>query len=201
MKPKMYNLILELLPTSELKQMYFYPNKEKFAKLTNESFDKAFVESNEHNYVALLDAGWTDLGSWHSLSNLKKKPEHGLTLYTEGDYSKTIKPWGYFEVLLETDLSKVKFLSINPDQMLSMQMHEHRSETWYITQGIATVIKNELTFILHPGESIIIDKKEKHRIQNFSDEVLEIIEVQTGSYFGEDDIVRFDDIYGRRDFH
>ena len=201
MHPKIYNQILELLPPTELQQMYFYPNRDEFAKLIDVSFDKAFVEFNKNNYVALLDAGWTDLGSWHSLSNLQKNPEHGLTLYAEGDYSRTTKPWGYFEVLLETDFSKVKFLSINPDQMLSMQMHEHRSETWYITQGIATVTKDELTFVLHPGESIVIDKKEKHRIQNFGDEVLEIIEVQTGTYFGEDDIVRFEDIYGRRDFH
>ena len=54
---------------------------------------------------------------------------------------------------------------------------------------------------LHPGESIVIDKKEKHRVQNFGDETLEIIEIQTGTYFGEDDIVRFEDKYGRKDFH
>ena len=107
----------------------------------------------------------------------------------------------YDAFLFETEFSKVKILSVDAGQMLSMQMHEHRSETWYITQGIATVTKDELTFVLHPGESIVIDKKEKHRIQNFGDEVLEIIEVQTGTYFGEDDIVRFEDIYGRRDFH
>ena len=61
-------------------------------------------------------------------------------------------------------------------------------------------IENEI-LELHPGESIIIDKKEKHRVQNFGDETLEIIEVQTGTYFGEDDIVRFEDKYGRKDFH
>ena len=85
--------------------------------------------------------------------------------------------------------------------MLSMQMHEHRTETWYITQGLATVTLDNQTFELHPGESIVIDKKEKHRVQNFGDEVLEIIEIQTGTYFGEDDIVRFEDMYGRKDFH
>ena len=149
----------------------------------------------------MLDAGWTDLGSWHSLSNLQKKPEHGLTLYSEGEYPRTVKPWGFFEVLLETEKSKVKILSINPQQKLSMQMHEHRSETWYITQGVATVTKSDSVHELYPGESIVIDKKEKHRIENFHDEILEIIEIQTGSYFGEDDIVRFEDIYGRKDLH
>jgi mannose-1-phosphate guanylyltransferase/mannose-6-phosphate isomerase len=85
--------------------------------------------------------------------------------------------------------------------MLSMQMHQHRSETWYVTQGLATVTKNDETIELHPGESILIDKKDKHRVQNFGTEVLEIIEVQTGTYFGEDDIYRFEDIYGRKDLH
>ena len=200
-KPEMYSLLLDLLPTSELNQIYFYPDKEKFSKLKDISFDKAIVESNEHNYVAILDAGWTDLGSWHSLSTLQKQPEHGLTLYTEGDYPRIEKPWGYFEVLFETEFSKVKILSVDPDQMLSMQMHEYRSETWYVTQGIATVTKGETTFELYPGENVVIDQKERHRVQNLGTDVLEIIEIQTGTYFGEDDIVRFEDIYGRKDFH
>ncbi len=199
-EPDMYSLMLELLTNSELNQIYFYPDKEKFSRLKDISFDKAIVESNEHNYVSILDAGWTDLGSWQSLSNLKKNPEHGLTLYAD-DYSRIEKPWGYFEVLFETEFSKVKILSIDAGQMLSMQMHEHRSETWHITQGTATVTKGDTTLELHAGESIIIDQKEKHRVQNFSNEVLEIIEIQTGTYFGEDDIVRFEDMYGRKDFH
>ena len=196
-----YSLMYDLLPTSELSQIYFYPDKNIFSKLPNISFDKAFVESNEQNLVATLEAGWTDLGSWHSLSNLQKEPEHGLTLYSEGDYSRTEKPWGYFEVLLESESSKVKILSVNPGQMLSLQMHEHRSETWYVTQGIATVTKGNTTFNLQPGESVEIDQKERHRVQNSGNEVLEIIEIQTGTYFGEDDIIRFEDIYGRKDFH
>tara|TARA_Y100001970_G_scaffold279623_1_gene387295 strand:+ start:8451 stop:9695 length:1245 start_codon:yes stop_codon:yes gene_type:complete len=199
--PMMYSLMQDLLPSSELNQMYFYPDKEKFSKLTDISFDKAFVESNKKNLVVTLEAGWTDLGSWHTLSNLQKKPEYGLTFYTEGDYPRTEKPWGYFEVLFESDSSKVKILSVDPGQMLSMQMHEHRSETWYVTQGIATVTKGDITFDLNPGESVEIDQKERHRVKNSGSEVLEIIEIQTGTYFGEDDIVRFEDIYGRTDYH
>ena len=160
-KPEMYSLLLDLLPAPEDDQIYFYPNKDKFSKLTDISFDKAIVESNPHNYLVTLDAGWTDLGSWHSLSNLQKQPEHGLTLYTDGDYPRTEKPWGYFEILFETEFSKVKILSVDPGQMLSMQMHEHRSETWYVTQGIATVTKEDLKLELYPGESVVIDKKEK----------------------------------------
>ena len=80
-------------------------------------------------------------------------------------------------------------------------MHEHRSETWYVTQGVATVTKGEEIINLYPGESIIIEKNEKHRIENLKNEILELIEIQTGTYFGEDDIIRIEDIYGRKDFH
>ena len=104
--------MMGLLPIEELNQLYFYPDREKFSQLENISFDKAFVESNSDNYVANLDAGWTVLGSWHSLSILQKNPEHGLTLYSEGNYPRTEKPWGFFEVLIETEFSKVKILSI-----------------------------------------------------------------------------------------
>lgn len=200
-KIKTYNIIKDILSALDLKHMYFYPNKEKFSLLENISFDKAFVESNNKNYVVSLDAGWTDLGSWHSLSNLHKNPEHGLTLYSKEKFIRTDKPWGYFEVLLETESSKVKILSISPHQKLSLQMHEHRSETWYITQGVATVTKENERISLYPGESIIINKNEKHRIENLESEVLELIEIQTGTYFGEDDIIRLEDMYGRKDFH
>ena len=200
-RPEMYFLLSDLLTTFEDDQIYFYPDKEKFSKLRDISFDKAIVECNDNNYAVILDAGWTDLGSWHSLSNLQKKPEHGLTLYADGDYPRTEKPWGYFEVLFETEFSKVKILSVKPGQMLSMQMHEYRSEKWYVTQGIATVTKGYTTQELHPGENVVIDQKERHRVQNLGSEVLEIIEIQTGTYFGEDDIIRFEDIYGRKDFH
>mgnify|MGYP001175707380 FL=1 len=197
----LYDQILDLLPSSELNQKYFYFDKHKFSELQNISFDKAFVELNADNYIVNLDAGWTDLGSWHSLSNLQKKPEHGLTLYTDGNFARTNKPWGYFEVLIETENSKVKILSINPNQKLSLQKHEHRSETWYVTQGVATVTKGEEIMELYSGESVVIEKREKHRIENLNDDVLEIIEIQAGTYFGEDDIVRLEDIYGRKDLH
>ena len=196
-----YYQISDLLPSSELNQKYFYFDKHKFSKLQNISFDKAFVELNAENYVMNLDAGWTDLGSWHSLSNLQKKPEHGLTLYTDGNFVRINKPWGYFEVLIETENSKVKILSINPSQKLSLQKHEHRSETWYVIQGVATVTKGEEIMELVTGESVVIEQREKHRIENLNDEVLEIIEIQAGTYFGEDDIVRLEDIYGRKDLH
>ena len=198
---KRYNGLKELLSFSDLDQVCVYFNKRKFSQLENISFDKAFVESNERNFMATLDAGWSDLGSWHSLSNLQKNPENGLTLYPQGLYPRAERPWGYFEILLESDNSKVKVLSVETDQKLSMQMHKYRSETWYITQGVATITKGDQTLELFAGDSITIEKNEKHRIENSGFERLEIIEIQTGTYFGEDDIVRLEDIYGRTEFH
>ena len=157
--PKVYSRLEEIMSKANLNETYFYPDPIEFSKLEDLSFDKGFVELNSNNYVAILDAGWTDLGSWYTLSNLQKMPEHGLTLYSEGLYPRTEKPWGFFEVLLESEMSKVKILSINPEQKLSMQMHEHRSETWYITQGVATVTKSDEVVEMYPGESIIIQKK------------------------------------------
>lgn len=196
-----YKIITDLLQSSDLNQIYYYPDKDKFSKLDDISFDKAFVESNKNNYMAILDAGWTDLGSWHSLINLQKKPEYGLTLYSKGEYPRTNKPWGYFEVLLETETSKVKILSIEPSHKLSKQRHQYRSETWYVTQGVARVTKGEQILDIYPGETVLIEENEVHRIENLGEEVLEIIEIQTGTYFGEDDIVRLEDIYGRKDLH
>ena len=199
--PKIYSSFKDLLTFSELDQVYIYPHNKKFSELEEISFDKAFVESNDSNFMVTLEAGWSDLGSWHSLSNLQKNPENDFTFYSQGLYPRTERPWGYFEILLETDSSKVKLLCIERNQKLSMQMHKYRTETWYITQGVATVTKGSQTKELLPGDTIVIERNERHRIENLGLERLEIIEIQTGSYFGEDDIVRFEDIYGRTDLH
>jgi len=108
------------------------------------------------------------------------------------------RPWGKFEVLLDDVNTKVKRITVNPNQRLSYQYHHKRSEHWVIIKGIATIILNGLKIIKHPGDSIFIPVETKHRIINenaFSD--LVFVEVQIGSYFGEDDIVRLEDDYER----
>ena len=84
-----------------------------------------------------------------------------------------------------------------PKASLSLQLHYKRAEHWVVVQGTATVTRGDKTFELHKNESTYIPIKTKHRLQNLTDEPLEIIEVQSGDYLGEDDIERFDDLYGR----
>ncbi|MDA9114022.1 mannose-1-phosphate guanylyltransferase/mannose-6-phosphate isomerase [Alphaproteobacteria bacterium] len=108
------------------------------------------------------------------------------------------RPWGNFLNILENDFYKVKKLKINPFKRLSLQYHNFRSEHWIIVKGQAKVYLDGQIKILKKGMSIDIPCKSKHYVENIHKQVLEIIEIQLGSYFGEDDIVRIEDIYGRQ---
>jgi len=107
------------------------------------------------------------------------------------------RPWGYYTVIQEADNYKIKIISVNPHSRLSLQMHHHRSEHWVVLSGTAKVIKGEEEVFLTPGESIDIPVTVKHSLQNPGIIDVKIIEVQNGSYLEEDDIVRFEDLYGR----
>jgi len=124
-----------------------------------------------------------------------------MNLFPESGNTREERPWGFFENLMETQTSKVKLLCIFPDQKLSLQKHKYRSETWYVIQGKAKVTKGNERFTLLSGDSIVIQQNEEHRVENLSEKDLEIIEIQTGTYFGEDDIIRIKDSYGRADLH
>ncbi len=107
------------------------------------------------------------------------------------------RPWGSYTVLEEQERFQIKRLSVNPGAKLSLQMHHHRSEHWVVVKGTATVTCGEEKFLVHENESTYISAGKKHRLENEGVIPLELIEVQNGSYLGEDDIVRFDDVYGR----
>jgi mannose-6-phosphate isomerase len=108
-----------------------------------------------------------------------------------------LRPWGKYEIIYMDNNCKVKKITVSPNQKLSYQYHLKRQERWVITKGILTVVLDDETFIKHPGEGIYIPLGAKHRAWNNTDEIVEFIEVQTGEYFGEDDIVRIEDSYGR----
>lgn len=110
---------------------------------------------------------------------------------------KVERPWGFFECLETTDSVQVKRLVIDPGARLSLQRHEFRSEHCVVVSGTAKVVNGEHRFELAPSQSTFIPAMTIHQLENPGPEVLEIIEVQTGSYFGEDDIERFEDDYGR----
>lgn len=108
------------------------------------------------------------------------------------------RPWGSYKVLLDAPYAKVKRIIVNPLQRLSYQYHNHRQEQWIIVEGVATIILEGEEIIKRVGESIHIPLKAKHRVINNTSNYLTFIEVQTGTYFGEDDIVRLEDDYNRQ---
>lgn len=110
---------------------------------------------------------------------------------------KTTRPWGYYEVLEQGKGYKVKKIEVTPGKRLSLQSHNHRSEHWVVVSGIATVTSGEDVFDLKPNESTYIPCGTKHRLQNKYDDPLKIIEVQTGDYLEEDDIIRYEDDFNR----
>jgi mannose-1-phosphate guanylyltransferase/mannose-6-phosphate isomerase len=107
------------------------------------------------------------------------------------------RPWGSYESLAHGPGFQVKHIRVRPGAALSLQMHHHRAEHWVVISGEATVTCDERVFTLTANQSTFLPLGCKHRLQNNSDEWIELIEVQTGDYLGEDDIVRFEDVYGR----
>ena len=107
------------------------------------------------------------------------------------------RPWGKYEVLLDDPTTKVKRITVNPGQKLSYQYHHKRQECWIVIKGNLTIVLDDEKVFREYGESIRIPKGAKHRAWNQTDEIVEFIEVQTGTYFGEDDIVRISDEYNR----
>lgn len=107
------------------------------------------------------------------------------------------RPWGSYETVVNGDGFKVKRIIVEPGAELSLQMHHHRAEHWVIVHGTARVRVNDTVELRHENENLFIPQGAKHRVANAGNIPLELIEVQVGDYLGEDDIVRFEDVYGR----
>jgi mannose-6-phosphate isomerase-like protein (cupin superfamily) len=110
---------------------------------------------------------------------------------------RTLRPWGWYETVSEVPGNKIKRLGVNPGQQISLQRHYQRAEHWVVVLGKAHVTLNERVFDLAAGGHCDIPLGQVHRIANCTQEPLEIVEVQFGSYLGEDDIERLQDDYGR----
>lgn len=113
------------------------------------------------------------------------------------NHQRVARPWGFYEILAEGPVFKVKRLMVKPGAKLSLQMHQHRAEHWVVVGGVAEVVNGNQTFRLENNQSTYISPQTRHRLSNPGTEPLFVIEVQTGSYLGEDDIQRFDDVYAR----
>ena len=124
--------------------------------------------------------------------------ELGQAGRSEGALHKVVyRPWGSYETISMADRFQVKKIVVNPGQKLSLQKHHHRAEHWIVVKGTARVTCEDKVFSLAEDQSTYIPLGHKHRLENPGKIPLELIEVQSGSYLGEDDIVRYDDVYGR----
>ncbi len=112
-------------------------------------------------------------------------------------HRKVYRPWGYYESVDSGPGFQVKRIGVNPGASLSLQLHHKRAEHWIVVSGVATITRGDEVFDLNANESTYIPIETQHRLQNKTDTPVEIIEVQSGTYLGEDDIVRLEDVYGR----
>jgi mannose-1-phosphate guanylyltransferase/mannose-6-phosphate isomerase len=113
-------------------------------------------------------------------------------------HRKVYRPWGWYDSIDQGRRDQVKRIMVKPGASLSLQMHHHRAEHWIVVSGTAEVTVGDKVVLLAENQSIYIPLGETHRLRNPGKLPLEIIEVQSGSYLGEDDIVRFEDTYGRK---
>ena len=127
-----------------------------------------------------------------TVSRLKQKQHDAYKLHRQ-----VYRPWGTYTVLEEGARFKIKRIEVKPGSSLSLQMHHHRSEHWIVVSGMAKVVNCNKEFLVNTNESTFIPAGQKHRLENPGVVDLVMIEVQSGEYLGEDDIVRFDDQYGR----
>jgi mannose-1-phosphate guanylyltransferase / mannose-6-phosphate isomerase len=126
------------------------------------------------------------------VNELKKQDRYETSLHRE-----VFRPWGSYDSIDNGERFQVKRLSVKPGASMSLQLHHHRAEHWVVVSGTARITRGEETFLLEENQSTYIPIGVKHRIENPGKIELHIIEVQSGSYLGEDDIVRFEDRYGR----
>jgi mannose-1-phosphate guanylyltransferase/mannose-6-phosphate isomerase len=120
----------------------------------------------------------------------QKRPE-------SNSHRRVYRPWGYYESIDQGQRYQVKRIGVNPAASLSLQMHYHRAEHWIVVNGTAEVTCDDKVYLVTENQSTYIPLGHKHRLRNVGKTMLEMIEVQSGSYLGEDDIVRFEDVYGR----
>ena len=153
--------------------------------------DLVIVDTADAVLVAGMDAV-RDLGKVVARLGSAGRTEHRI-------HRKVHRPWGTFDDVQRGPGFKVKHIVVNPGQAISLQSHRHRAEHWVVVRGTARVTRGDETFVLSENESTYIPRGTKHRLANPGTAPLELVEVQTGAYLEEDDVVRYEDAYGRVD--
>ncbi|MFN9728448.1 mannose-1-phosphate guanylyltransferase/mannose-6-phosphate isomerase [Acidovorax sp.] len=264
-RPDIYQACAAAMANAQIDADFVRPNTPAFSACPSDSIDYAVMERLPARpdlqipaCVVPLQAGWSDLGAWDALWQVRQHDtqgnahvgdtiQHGCTnslllsssrlvagvgldniavietpdaiLVVDKNQTQDVKqivnklkdaghtltqthrkvhrPWGWYDSIDSGDRFQVKRIVVNPGARLSMQMHYHRAEHWVVVRGTAEITNGEDTFLLAQNESTFIPVGRRHRLANPGKTHLEIIEVQSGDYLGDDDIVRFDDIYGR----
>ena len=145
----------------------------------------------EHDTTLIMDKNKYDNELKEIVKKLKKKNDPSTDVHKH-----VFRPWGEFKNIHTDQGFQIKILIIYPNNKISLQYHNKRAEHWVVVEGKATVTKGNKTFILNTNQSTFIDVKEIHRLENKTSQVLKLVEIQTGKYLGEDDIVRIEDKYG-----
>ena len=264
-RPDIFTACADAMASAQKDVDFIRPDTEAFNACPSDSIDYAVMERlpsrpdlGVPTCVVPLQAGWSDLGAWDALWQVREQDaqgnvqvgdtiQHGcsnslllsssrlvagvgldnIVVVETADailvadkrqtqevkqivaklretghklthtHRKTHRPWGWYDSIDQGDRFQVKRIVVNPGARLSLQMHHHRAEHWVVVRGTAEVTNGEKTFLLGENESTFIPLGHIHRLTNPGKVPLEIIEVQSGSYLGEDDIIRFEDSYGR----
>lgn len=181
------NAIMGDVIAKDTKNSYINSNHHLVATIGVENL--IVVDTVDVTFIASNDKA-NEVSSFVNFLKEKSRPEVGSN-------RKVYRPWGWYDTLATGPNFQVKRLHINPRAKLSLQKHSKRAEHWVIVEGEATVINGKKKLTLLEGDSTYIPVSVKHSLENKTDLKLEIIEVQSGTYLGEDDIVRYEDIYGR----
>lgn len=181
------NVISGNVITDKVKDSFIYSSKELLA--VSGVKNKVVIETED----AILVCSKNKASDINKLVKALKKNNDSTTVISKTVY----KPWGYYTCLNEGKGWLTKLIYVSPKNKLSLQSHNHRSEHWVVLEGEADVVLNEDIYNLKKGKSIDIPLKVKHSLQNNTNEPLKILEVQKGDYISEDDIIRYEDMYGR----
>ena len=190
---KMFNLCKDSVDKSKVDKNIYYLNKSSFKKIKEISFDYAILERAKDVNGIKLNISLVDLGNWVEIWKFFKK-----NISRNNLKKNTIKkPWGNYINLFFGKGFLLKEININPKSSISLQKHFHRSEKWTIIFGKPKITINNLTIFKKENDSIFIPKGSVHRIENFYNKPVKIVEVQIGSLLKESDIIRYKDVYGR----
>tara|TARA_B100000686_G_C16775478_1_gene968139 strand:- start:1092 stop:2297 length:1206 start_codon:yes stop_codon:yes gene_type:complete len=188
-----FNLCKQSVNKSKMSKNVYYLNKNTFIKIHENSFDYAILEKSRNINAIKLNIPWSDLGSWKEISNIYSKNKSKYLKKSNIFY----RPWGKYINLYSGKGFLVKELTVNSRSSISLQKHKFRSEHWMVTSGRPRITINRKKVFKKVNDTVFIPQGAIHRIENFFNKPVKIMEVQTGSILKESDIIRYKDIYGR----